>query len=331
MKKRRFPWTRIVVAGMFLVLLVFCGLMYGKMSELSNQFSYLQDSTSIILSDVSGMQSNIEKTLEEEASMVEQYSIHVVDMDFASKKYTVDISIIPKEYTDKTKVSIFFGTIECELEQEGYAFRGSVKLPFAKSFDGNVTVLIANGKKKTTEVFTDYTGPQNGLQKVLSGRMEKIPTVKDGTLRVKSKVVYALDGGTAFDFEQFALVAELDGEEIQTLDLMPEITGQVQDEAGKQLADTQSTEEPAEEIVPPVSTGDGEVRFEFSYDLPEAVSQANHIRIFLRAVSTSGYRFEYDLFDEDYLTTAQEWDAENWQQTDAYVVYDSKENKLELN
>ncbi len=330
MKKRRFPWTKIVVAGMFLVLLAFCGLMYGKLSELSNQLSYLQDSTSIILSDVSGMQSNIEKTLEEEASMVEQYSINVAEIDFSSQMYTVDISVLPKEYTDKTKISIFFGTIECELQQEGYAFQGSMRLPFAKNFDGNVTVLIANGKKKTTEVFTDYVGPQSILQKVLSGQMEKLPTVKDGILRVKSDVTYTLNGGKHFDFEQFALVAELDGEEIQTLDLMPEITGQVQDEAGKLFADTQSTEEPADAIVQPVSIGNGEVSFEFSYDLPETVSQTNHIRIFLRALTTNGYRFEYDLFDEDYLVVPREWDSENWKQTDAYVVYDSKENKLEL-
>ena len=47
--------------------------MYGKVSELTNQLAYLQDTTNIILSDVGGMQSSIEKTLEEEASMVEDY------------------------------------------------------------------------------------------------------------------------------------------------------------------------------------------------------------------------------------------------------------------
>ena len=37
-----------------------------QVSELTNQLAYLQDTTNIILSDVGGMQSSIEKTLEEE-------------------------------------------------------------------------------------------------------------------------------------------------------------------------------------------------------------------------------------------------------------------------
>ncbi len=60
--------------------------MYGKVSELTNQLAYLQDTTNIILSDVGGMQSSIEKTLEEEASMVEDYSIEVKDMDFCPSR-----------------------------------------------------------------------------------------------------------------------------------------------------------------------------------------------------------------------------------------------------
>ena len=57
----------------------------AKSAAVTNQLAYLQDTTNIILSDVGGMQSSIEKTLEEEASMVEDYSIEVKDMDFASR------------------------------------------------------------------------------------------------------------------------------------------------------------------------------------------------------------------------------------------------------
>lgn len=72
---------KILIVLILILLLVFGILMYGKVSELTNQLAYLQDTTNIILSDVGGMQSSIEKTLEEEASMVEDYSIEVKDMD----------------------------------------------------------------------------------------------------------------------------------------------------------------------------------------------------------------------------------------------------------
>ena len=130
--------------------------MYGKVSELTNQLAYLQDTTNIILSDVGGMQSSIEKTLEEEASMVEDYSIEVKDMDFARHEYKVEVSVIPKEYTDNTTMSIYFGTTECPLKADGYMFKGNITLPLNKTFNGNVTFLLANGKKKTTEVVEDF-------------------------------------------------------------------------------------------------------------------------------------------------------------------------------
>ena len=99
MKKWKANWKKILIVLILILLLVFGILMYGKVSELTNQLAYLQDTTNIILSDVGGMQSSIEKTLEEEASMVEDYSIEVKDMDFARHEYKVEVSVIPKEYT----------------------------------------------------------------------------------------------------------------------------------------------------------------------------------------------------------------------------------------
>ena len=71
MKKVKLYWKKIVVVVVLLVLLGFVAFMYLKLTELTNQLTYLQDSTNVILSDVGNLQSNIEKTLEEDASMIE--------------------------------------------------------------------------------------------------------------------------------------------------------------------------------------------------------------------------------------------------------------------
>ena len=65
MKKVKFNWKKIVVVVVMIVLSVFCAFMYLKLTELTNQLTYLQDSTNVILSDVGNLQSNIEKTLEQ--------------------------------------------------------------------------------------------------------------------------------------------------------------------------------------------------------------------------------------------------------------------------
>ena len=212
MKKRRIKWKTIIAAVVSVAGLVIMLMMYSKLREMTNQLVYLQDTTNIILSDVSGMQSNIEKTLKEEASMVEDYSIEITDMDFAGKNYEVKVSVIPKEYSEDTNVSVYFGTVECPLKLEGYVYTGSVKLPLNKSFDGNVTFLLANGKKKSTEVLEDYDGLGMELGSVISGRLEYAPTVKEGNLSLESECSFALDGGKQFQFESLELVALLDDE-----------------------------------------------------------------------------------------------------------------------
>lgn len=80
--------------------------------------------------------------------MVEDYSIEVTDMDFARHEYKVEVSVIPKEYTDNTTMSIYFGTTECPLKADGYMFKGNITLPLNKTFNGNVTFLLANGKRR---------------------------------------------------------------------------------------------------------------------------------------------------------------------------------------
>ncbi len=79
--------------------------------------------------------------------MVEDYSIEVKDMDFARHEYKVEVSVIPKEYTDNTTMSIYFGTTECPLKSRRLHVQ-NITLPLNKTFNGNVTFLLANGKKK---------------------------------------------------------------------------------------------------------------------------------------------------------------------------------------
>lgn len=360
MKKRKIKWKTIIAALVAAAGLVIMVMMYARLKELTNQLVYLQDTTNIILSDVSGMQSNIEKTLKEEASMVESYSIEITDMDFAGKNYEVKATVIPKEYSEDTTVSVYFGTVECPLSLEGYAYTGSVKLPLNKSFDGNVTFLLANGKKKSTEVLEDYDGLGMKLGSVLSGRLEYAPTVKEGTLSLKSKCSFALEGEKQFQFESLELVALLDNEEIWTQNLFANMT-QDPDEtaenlqesvAGQQVEQPESERQTPEELLP-VTSYASDMKCQFSYSLqsegdegldqpagddpaepqgqPENAMQKDHrIRLFLRAVSSDGYRFEYDVFRGDYRANEQELDPESFDWTAHSVAYDRKGNALKL-
>jgi hypothetical protein len=296
MKKKKIHWKRIVlgigVALCFAALVFGVLFLYRKLAELATQMTYLQDTTNVILSDVGNLQSNFEKTLAEENSMIESYSIEVTDMDFARGTYHVQIAVIPKEYTDETKVSVYFGTSECQLTANGYTYEGTMTLPLEKTFDGNLTFLLANGKKKNTEVIEDYEGLYNHLEQVLTGSLADDVTYRDGKVSLDSTCSYELDGVGIYEFDRFDLVIELDGEEIGSINLLKDAAG-----IDQQSEDTEA-ESDAQQIELPISGLTGTHACKFSYDLQaedEALPENPQIRAFLRAESTEGYRFECEV------------------------------------
>jgi hypothetical protein len=317
MKKNKFPWRKIYAVVIFVALVVTIALLYLRITEISNQMAYLQDTNNVILSEVDNLQSSFKQTLEEENSMIESYSIDVADMDFAVGTYEAAVSVIPKEYTDETKVSIFFGTKECALELSGYTYAGSVTLPLDKTYDGNLTILLANGKKKSTEVVSDYEGLYNHLDQVLSGSLAEEPEYSDGVLSLDSDMSCTLDGVELYEFDSLDMVFELDGEEVGTIDILtwPSADEVVEDSAG----DTEEASD-VSQIELPVSGTSGNYPIEFSYDLKEELSEDEEapedpeIRVYLRALSTEGYRFECTLFGGD-----------------ERVVYDKKGGSYEIN
>ena len=85
-------------------------LLNNRIKKLETQMSYTSDNTSVILSDVQTMQDDIKSTLEEEASLITDWDISLKSADFTDMTYTVSVSVVPKEYTEDTKTSVFFGT-----------------------------------------------------------------------------------------------------------------------------------------------------------------------------------------------------------------------------
>lgn len=344
MKKWKFSIEKIILIAFCAVILIVGGFLYKKLSELTNQLTYLQDSTSVILSDMGNLQSNIEKTLQEEASMVEDYSITVAGLDFANQKYKVDISVVPKEYTDKTEVSIFFGTSETPLKRGKYAFNGSVDLPLDKDFDGNIIFLLSNGRKKTTEVLNDYQGLDLNLDRVLAAKLDKAPTYRNGELKLDADCDIELEGYGLYTFASLELITMLDDKRIDTEDLLAKINGtdnnQSSGEENQNSVDSTQEQPVGFNENDPMQGFTGIVDGAFAYEMPEpdtedkeseeVISDKQHICISVRAKTTEGYRFEYTVFEGDYLMADQKMDKESFQWNTKNVAFDRNGNELEL-
>ncbi len=315
-------------------ILVSAILSYSRMELITNQLTYLQDTSNIIQSGVGNMQSDMAATLEEESSLIESYFIRVTDADFAAGTYDAEVSMIPKEYTDQTKVSIYFGTQEYPLELTGYSYDGVVTLPLNTSYDGNVTFLFMEGEKKTTEVLRDYVGFQTKMKNVLLlGAIDHEPEYQDGKLYLDGTGNFSLNGGGNYGFQTFELLITADNTVIYNMDLISENTSSEEgggpafpfswDEASTEsIGVTADAQKPVEEL-----------EGEYALDVEADVAPQAQIRIFLRAESEEGYTFEYEMF---HAAAAGTEDSENGfvLEEDSKIpetfVYDKKGGSLRL-
>ena len=330
----------------------------NSLKQMSNKLDYLMDNQSILQSEVVNLQSNIEATLEDESSPIESYAIEVTEFDFVNKLYTVKISVVPKEYTDSTKCSTFFGTKEVPLTLNRYTYEGSAQLSTDTNYDGNVTVLIANGDKKTTKVLDEYVGIQSQFENLLYGSIPKVPKYEFGRLYTSQKISYTLNDYQGAGYSSFELVVMADGEELDVINLMQESVSEEVEEPQTQDTETESLEEPTEvetevetettteenetEVATeedstqnedPVEAGkmvyglSGDVMLNISHRLEEDTL----VRIYLRAKNEMGFILEYDLFS----ATTQEDGLNGYAKTTDYFkpnysIYDADGNKLEL-
>lgn len=151
--------------------------------------------------------------------------------------YTVSVSVVPKEYTEDTKTSVFFGTNEIPLELNGIKYTGEATLPLSEDYAGNVTFLFVDGNKRSTEVLDEFEGVTSVFKNVASGILADKPTFDNGSIKLGTDVDVAVMGNDYFDFNSVQLVVASSGTELKTYDIR-----QLLAENGTDSADSADTD-----------------------------------------------------------------------------------------
>jgi hypothetical protein len=282
-------WGRMGKGLMFVLvigavsLFSFCIIKMNRMqvtlNELMSQLFYLQDSVSVLQSDMGTMETNIEAALEEESSMIEDFSVSLRDFDFEKGTYAVDITVLPKEYTEATQLTVYFGTKGCNLELQGILFKGSATLSVKNNYDGNVTVLITNGEKRNTEVINNYKDFQTILTESLGGFIDGVEdSYRDGVWEFNGSVSYELDGQGSFEFTSFHLIAEAGGEAAYDYDLIRETGGAIETDTPeeKPTEEMSGQEDAFAQGGEPEDTAPGDTAPDVQEDSPESAADAEN-------------------------------------------------------
>lgn len=343
--------ANVIIIGLLLWQLVTTRM---RMDQLDNQLTYLMDTNSTIQGAVSSLQSNIQSTLDEEASIISDYSIETTNVDFAFGTYDVTVHVKPKEYTDNTQAVVYFGTNEYWLEMADNEFSGSMTLNLSDSYDGNVSFLFINGEKKSTEVLKDYVDYPHVFDKVLYGNLGKFPSYKDGKLKIEGDTQYYLNGNDTFTFKSCDLVVTAGTEEIYRGNML---TGEV---ISKKAGDDANSSDPGSDagtnpdsdsgnsdnsnpvsdlsdainqiIEPDTETSAmiGEevpvTEQEGTFTVSDAleVAQDTKVTVRLEAESEDGFVFDYTIFEGRTALPNEEKPDEHvdgWQKAEDYLPY----------
>ena len=300
----------------------------GRLSEANSKLNYLSDNTDILMSEVNNLHTEFGTMLEDEASLLESCSIEVVDTDFRQGVYTVDVTVIPKEYTEKTQSTIYFGTRELKLKLEGYKFVGKTVLPLSETYKDNVTVLFVDGNKRRTEQLTAFDGLYNDFDGILTAGTKELPKYKDGKLKLSSPIDYELDGKSRFEFKRFELAIRVNGIEISKFDM----TATNRNEKSDEKKDTEKSETPGDLATTSLEKNiSNSITGTYVSNEDIVVPEDANVRIYFRAVTTEGFRFEFDVFNGKTKKDGEEGfeDSEDYFKSNA-CVYDVRSGKLEL-
>jgi len=291
---------------------------------LNNQLSYMQDTDNTMQAQIENMHRNVKKTLEGEASLIAKYSIEPVSMDFEKGVYTLQVKVTPKEYTEYTDAMIFFGTQEYKLEYTKNSYEKNITLPLNEYYDGQVTFLFQSGSKKSTEVLNEYSCFLNIFKSALSGKLKKSPKYSNGTLNFDSECSYALDGQKKYTFSTFELLVDVDNVNKFNINMLKthedekkkvensekksnsnKLSDAIEDNSNNSTGNENGVENKTDN--PEVGSKDlsktsitnisGKVDLSKYIKDSLPVENGNRVRIYLKAVTSEGYTFTYDLFN----------------------------------
>lgn len=117
----------------------------NRLNSLSNQIQRVSD-------DIQSIYGNVDKMLEEEASLVTSFNYEYGKLDAEKRLVPVSVKITPKTYSDRTTLTLDFGSEKVELKRgDGGEFIADFNAPLFPDTDSEVVkLLIKDGN--TTQI-----------------------------------------------------------------------------------------------------------------------------------------------------------------------------------
>lgn len=214
MKKNLSP----ILTGVACLLVVICLFQISNLNQRINTLeNNLASQVSQVRNEVTGISSNINASLEEQASLLADSSWEYGDADYDARTVELVCSVSPKEYSSETAASILVGDTEHPMTLSNGAFTAHVSIPLFEE-TRVAKVMFREGDVSRTELLDWYLSPRYdyllNVYADLSGSATGSP--KDGVYHYQRSGVINIDVASkeTTGVKSITLVEVMDGKEL---------------------------------------------------------------------------------------------------------------------
>lgn len=198
----------ILIAALILLNVFTLFKLNSIQNLLDNEIRYAIEDTE---REVSNFTSNINSLIEKQTSIIDSYEVTFGDKLNPDLTAPVKLSVVPKEYTDGTNVSLLFNDKNIAMEKDGAAFSGTVDINIFEAFKP-IVVIEQNGVQRTESIDEYYdlqhkyilniNGGYNGKESyrsdkyIFNGNIDLQIVSQQGRLTEDVKIIYDVNGKT---------------------------------------------------------------------------------------------------------------------------------------
>ena len=205
--EKKLKRQRIIIIILAVALIVAFVQINTYKTESENRYNSLSNHIQRVSDNIQEIYGNVDKMLEEEASLVTSFNYEYGKLDAENRLVPVSVKITPKILTDKTVLTLDFGSEKVELKRgDGGEFAADFNVPLFPDTDSEVVkLLIKDGNTTQTQELDWYISSlyEEFLPQLMTGFVFDHTTFSEEKgLTVKGDVMFMGDieesGGNAF-------------------------------------------------------------------------------------------------------------------------------------
>ncbi len=229
--RKKFNWKTVIIVIMAFLLL-FClakiNEFTDKNEDLNREIRNLSNRITSLQNEINSIYENVDKQLKKEASLHSGVNYSVGELNFEDSTVGIDISVVPKAFTDDMKMSVSVDSKTVELVKNENSYAGTLNVGLFLEYEQWPLLTIKTDAGTKTEFLEDVD-----ISNLFSSFLPIVNVDLGGSgkyanNKLSADLVFSIDGKPAskdsvVTFTTFTLIEEVNGKEISNVDITDKI------------------------------------------------------------------------------------------------------------